>query len=86
MNQPPNAESKRSNFLACFSTLALVLLIGTGLLMVSFRFGFGALILGGVLFSVAAFHYFVWGKWLGAMLRAEQQAAQRREHEENDGT
>jgi len=86
MNQPPKEESKRTNSLACLSTLGVLLLISMGLLMISFRFGFGALILGGLLFSVVGFHYFVWGKWLSATLLAEQQAEQRRTLEEKDET
>lgn len=48
--------------------------------MVSLRFGLGAMILIGALFFALSFHYFVWGKWLGGMLRAEQQSEE--EHSE----
>ena len=60
MNQSSEAASKRGNSLACLVTLGVMFLIGAGLLMVSVRFGMGAMILIGSLFFVVAFWALIW--------------------------
>lgn len=54
------------------STIAalMMLMFGAGfLLLLPGRIGF-ALVFGGLLFlGVIGFHYFVWGRWLGEILR-----------------
>jgi len=48
----------------------MMLMFGAGfLLLIPGRIGF-ALVFGGLIFfGVIGFHYFVWGRWLGEILR-----------------
>lgn len=66
--QRPPAAPKGSRL----STVAaaMMLMFGAGfLLLIPGRIGF-ALVFGGLIFfGVIGFHYFVWGRWLGEILR-----------------
>jgi len=56
------------------STIAAItfLMLGMGLMLAIPGFIGLAVVVGGVLFfGMIAFHYFVWGRWLGEMLRRE---------------
>lgn len=66
--KPPPAAPTGSRL----STIAalMMLMFGAGfLLLLPGRIGF-ALVFGGLIFlGVIGFHYFVWGRWLGEILR-----------------
>jgi hypothetical protein len=67
LQRPPAAPqgSKLSTIAAL-----IMLMLGVGfLLLLPGRIGF-AIVFGGVIFfGVIGFHYFVWGRWLGEILR-----------------
>jgi hypothetical protein len=72
---PPELEkpNKSLSSIIFFSFLALAALVGIALLSVLWV---GAAIVLGGIFLFAAFHYLVWGWWLGQMIHDEQQDEQ----------
>ena len=70
--------SRRGAWLAIFLTFAV--LVGAYLALVFLSLGFLAplVVIGGLVFLFTAFHYLVWGWWLGRVIR------QARENEGND--
>jgi hypothetical protein len=52
-------------------------LVGVALLFLTLGFAAQAAGIAAVLFAVVAFHYLVWGRWLGAIIRAEVEAEER---------
>jgi hypothetical protein len=65
---PPPSGSWLSLTLAAAAGLAAV--IGLGFLTLGYCLP--ALVVGVILFGVVAFHYFVWGWWLGKIIRDEE--------------
>jgi len=63
---PPSAQRGRSWLAVAFSLLAIALTLA----VVSVFYAGFAIVLGCVV-GFISFHYFVWGWWLGALLRAE---------------
>jgi hypothetical protein len=62
------------SFLASFLALALVGLSLVGLYILSMGAIGLALLVGGGLFLMVAFHYVVWGWWLGPAIHREAEA------------
>jgi hypothetical protein len=79
--RPELGEPRRSSRGAWFAIiLALAAFVGAYLALVFLSLGFLAplIVIGGLVFLVTAFHYVVWGWWLGRVIR------QARENEGND--
>lgn len=74
MAQFDQSQKRRGSFLAIF--LAIVLLLAACIVLFFLTGGmFGpVLLIGGGVFAMAAFHYVVWGWWLGRIIREESEA------------
>ena len=63
---PPPPQGSRLSTIAALMMLTL----GAGfLLLLPGRIGFAVVFGGVIFFGVIGFHYFVWGRWLGEILR-----------------
>ena len=68
--QRPSAAPKGS-WLSTLAATMMLMFGGTFLLFLPGRIGFAMVFGGLIFFGVIGFHYFVWGRWLGEILRQE---------------
>jgi hypothetical protein len=64
-------KPQRGSWLSIFLTAFLLLGVGAVLLVLSLGQLLPILAIGGLIFLATAFHYLVWGWWLGAMIQRE---------------
>lgn len=74
MPQFEQPQKARGSFLAVFLAIALVLAACICLYFLTAGVFGPVLLIGGGVFALAAFHYVVWGWWLGRIIREEAQA------------
>ncbi len=65
----PKIEERRHSWLGIVFALICCMGVYGGLSFLTLGFFGPVLIVGGVAFGIALFHYFVWGWWLGKILR-----------------
>jgi hypothetical protein len=75
--QSPEKPPKTGSLLPLGLAGCLGLLVGAVLLFLTLGFAAQATGIAAALFGVVAFHYLVWGRWLGATIRAEVEAEER---------
>lgn len=73
----PAEASKPKGCFGIVMALAVALAIFTGLLLLSGGAVAPAAVIAGVIFGVAAFHYIVWGWWLGGIIRQQVEDEER---------
>lgn len=72
--QPPQKPPQTGSLLPIGLAGCLATMAGVALVFLTLGFAGQIIAVALVLFAVVAFHYVVWGRWLGAMIRAEVQA------------
>ena len=76
-SQPP--PTTNDHLKSWFSVLAVLivgvvlLLVGSRLLLAVLGVGMGPMLVIMGIFALAGLHYVIWGHWLGAMIRQEEQ-------------
>lgn len=78
LKPPPPKPPQTGSLLPIGMAGCLALLVGVALVFLTLGFAGQIAAVVFVLFAVVAFHYLIWGRWLGAMIRAEAQAEQDR--------
>jgi hypothetical protein len=76
MAQFEQPQKARGSFIAVFMAIALAMAVCIGLYFLTAGVFGPVLLIGGGVFALAAFHYVVWGWWLGRIIREEAQADQ----------
>ncbi len=76
MAEPPTRpvapqRSDRGSWLSIFLTMLLAGFVAAALFVLSLGQLLPILVIGGLIFLVTAFHYLIWGWWLGKMIRRE---------------
>src|SRR5690348_15995904 len=74
MRQLEQPQKARGSFLAVFMAIVLAMAVCIVLYFLTAGVFGPALLIGGGVFALAAFHYVVWGWWLGRIIREEAQA------------
>ena len=74
LHRPP--EAPKGSRLSTVAALMMLMLLVVFLLLLPGRIGVAIVFGGLIFFGVIGFHYFVWGRWLGEILRkaAEDEA------------
>jgi len=75
----PEPAPRRGSCLSFFLAAALAVVATAALYAISLGTFLPVLIIGGLIVFITAFHYFVWGWWLGRMI--EREAQEEAEHE-----
>jgi protein-S-isoprenylcysteine O-methyltransferase Ste14 len=74
---PPEPTPQRGSWLSVVLASMLLLVVCTLLFFLTLG-GFGwVMVAGGCVFAFAAFHYLVWGWWLGRVIREDVEAEDR---------
>lgn len=76
--QPPEKPPKTGSFLPLSLAGCLATLVSVALVFLTMGVVGQIAAVVAVLFAIIAFHYIVWGRWLGASIRAEVEAEQAR--------
>ena len=67
--KPPEPRQARGSWLSIAVAITICMAAYTGLTFLTLGFFGPVLIIGGVVFAIVAFHYVVWGWWLGSVIR-----------------
>jgi hypothetical protein len=67
LKRPPAAP--QGTWLSTIAATMMLMFGATFLLVLPGRIGFAMVVGGVIFFGVIGFHYFVWGRWLGDILR-----------------
>lgn len=74
--RPPTKSPQTGSWLPIGMAGCLAGVAGVALVFLTLGFAGQIAAVVFMLFAVAAFHYLIWGRWLGALIRAEVQAEQ----------
>lgn len=67
--RPPETRENRGNWLGILLVLAVGMVVYLVLSFLTLNFFGPVLVVGGILMMIVAFHYVVWGWWLGRVIR-----------------
>jgi hypothetical protein len=67
------SRGQRGSWLSLFLAALLAGAVGLMLLVISLGQLLPVVVIGGLIFLATAFHYVVWGWWLGKMIQQESQ-------------
>ena len=82
-HQPPSSRQvQKGSSLSTFLVAMLVIATTFGLLFLTLGFFRYVVLIGGAIFALVAFHYFVWGWWLGGVIQQEVEAEERQQRED----
>jgi len=78
--KPPEPEKAKISWVAMLLAFLLFAVVVVAIDFLALGAFLPVVILGGVLFAIAGFHYLVWGWWLGNILRnAEEETKDKHE-------